>query len=37
MVKARKYMGESSRKEYFIIGQLRPHIRVRPINASSWR
>ena len=30
-------MGESSRSENFIIGQLMPHISVRATRASNWR
>jgi hypothetical protein len=37
MVSARKYSGEISRSESFIIGQFTPHIRVRAASASNWR
>ena len=34
MVSARKYIGESSRSESFIIGQFTPHINVRMTSAN---
>ena len=37
MVLARKYSGDSSCSESFIMGQLTPHMRVRASSAQSWR
>ena len=38
MVTPLKYMGETSRKAIFIIGQLMPHISVMPTKPMScWR